>query len=236
MVRLFIPFYKEKNLQRRAELDYALKMNIKFAPVDEIYMVCENGAETEDLYLLKSDKLIIIDVGKRQTFKSMFEMANDITEDGDINLFCNSDIFITGTFSPVFDYIKPNNFLALTRWDLNNTGEMKLFQVNYSQDLWGYRGKLKHMDKLEIDIFCGIIGCDNALAAEITKIGYQIINPAHTIPSIHVHWSAIRNYTSEVRCAGDYLWFTSHKLGENPVFEKRFCPDDWKKGSGPDFL
>ena len=50
----------------------------------------------------------------------------------------------------------------------------------------------------------GVPACDNRFAYELTKSGYNVLNPAYTIKSYHLHFSN-RNYTEKDRLQGDVI-------------------------------
>jgi spore maturation protein CgeB len=85
-----------------------------------------------------------------------------------------------------------NKCFALTRYDLQEDGNYKFHERKDSQDTWIFKG---HINKNINGNFClGTRGCDNKIAYEIAKAGYEITNPCLTIKSYHLHFSQLRNH------------------------------------------
>lgn len=126
------------------------------------------------------DRVIIVE--GRPTFKELFELSKQYPND--INCYCNSDIYFTDLTR--IKQIKPNECFAITREDLINNPNGP-----GSQDAWIFRGEIK---PIESNFTMGMWGCDNRVAHEIKKAGYDIKNPALSVKLIHLHKEDKRNY------------------------------------------
>ncbi len=169
MINLFYNYFKYENPSRQKEIDLCLNNNLKN----------------------KNLNTIIIESQKRLTYSFYFKKINSITLPNDINIICNADIYFDNTVM-LCQNMKPNDCYALSRWDVSSDGKSQLFQRSDSQDTWIFKGKIKN--NLYGDICLGMPGCDNRIAHEIVKAGYNLLNPSQSIKTYHVHISNVRNY------------------------------------------
>lgn len=204
-IRLFIPFYIDKNHDRASEIMHCMKHNM-LAGFDLITFVSENK-EHADYIWNEADKwddkvgipiktLISTHVtDKRQTFNDMLELM-ETHDDNGINIFCNSDIFFN-RLDDIEQFIDnrpspPKYMLALSRYDIQPNGQSILFDRPDSQDTWIFKGHPRFRTSIPIPF--GVAGNDNRFAHEIVQSGYQILNPSKSIKTFHYHLTQIRNY------------------------------------------
>lgn len=179
MINLFINYFEHKDIERKKELDQCVKNNL-----NNNYIKC-----------------IIINSNDRLTYNDYFKLINNYTKEDDINIISNLDIYFDDTilYSQKMNY---DDCYALTRWDVLSNGEINFFNRTDSQDCWIFKGKIKNI----FGDFClGHPGCDNRIAFEIQRSGYNITNPSLTIKSYHIHNSNIRNYTNKNLVHPPYL-------------------------------
>lgn len=170
MIRLFYNYYEDKNPLRKREIDMCLQRNLNNKLITTV--ICESPG--------------------KPSYKFFFDQINKITTPDDINIICNSDIFLDSTISLALN-MKKNQVYALSRWDwLGNDALTRFFDRADSQDTWIVKGKVENVFG---DFTLGIRGCDNRIAYEFNKAGYQVSNPSKSIKTYHVHNSGIRNYT-----------------------------------------
>ena len=168
MINLLYNYYKDKNPERQKEIDLCLAKNLANKHINTIVI------ESQD----------------RLTYSYYFKKINNITLPNDINIICNSDIYLDETILNC-QHIQKNECYALSRWDIKLKGQPELFNRPDSQDTWIFKGPIK--SNLYGDIFLGMPGCDNRIAYEIVKAGYILSNPSKKIKTYHVHSSNIRN-------------------------------------------
>lgn len=149
--------------------------------IDRVFIFSVDNLKIKD-----SSNHKIIRVKGRETFGDYFKQINKHSAPEDINIICNSDIYFDKSIDRVKN-INPNECFALSRWDDN-----KLYNRKDSQDAWIFKGKVK---KIFGDFFLGLPGCDNRIAHEIDKVGYEMSNPSLSIRANHLHNSGVRNYT-----------------------------------------
>lgn len=169
MINLFVNYYLDKNPLREKEINYCLLKNLSNPELNTIVLNSQN----------------------RLTFKFFFDRINLVSLEDDINIVANSDIYFDQTIL-LSEKINQDQCYALSRWDVLLDGSAKHYFRQDSQDAWIFRGKIR--DNLFSDFNLGYRGCDNRLAHELNKIGYQVSNPSISIKSYHVQNSNVRNY------------------------------------------
>ena len=180
MIRLFYNYYEDTNPIRKKEIDFCLQKNL------------------QNKFL----NVIIIEQQGRLTYNDFFNRINKIiTNDNDISIICNSDIFFDETIE-LANKIENKQFFALSRWDWQENHPPVFFNRQDSQDTWIMRGPILNVDG---NFSLGKRGCDNRIAHEFQKAGYKVTNPGKTIKTYHVHSSNIRNYNFNDVVPGPYL-------------------------------
>lgn len=190
MVNLFVSIYNEPDINRRRELDYCLDKNIHNSRIDCIYILLEPDTG----YVKSSDKIEIVPVDKRPTFKEYFDVSNSVSESRDVNIIINSDIFFEERdIDTIKSKLSSNKCFALTRYDVNEDSTYTFLNRRDSQDSWCFMGRIRHR-LMKCDFYLGKPGCDNRIAHEIKKSGYDISNPSKTIKSFHLHNTQVKSY------------------------------------------
>ena len=129
------------------------------------------------------DRVIVVE--GRPTFSELFAMSKDYPDD--INCFCNSDIYFQDV--SLLNRIKETEAWVLTRYEIKN-GREKFFERPDSFDSFIFRGVVN----LDVPYYSGTWGIDNRIAYEAQKAGYVVVNPSHTIKTIHLHAVDNRNH------------------------------------------
>ncbi len=185
MINLFTTYYNEKNPERAEELRTCLINNSKLKSLNNIYTLSEIG---EDEFLLENN-INVIRIFERPSFNDFFRATNAFTSTNDINIIANADIYFDKSLNCLTKVNLSNSCFALTRWDVWKNGRARLTEISGSQDCWIFKGKINNVDG---NFHLGIPGCDNRLAHEIKKAGYNLFNPSISIRAYHLHQSAYR--------------------------------------------
>lgn len=209
MTNIFLGFYKDKNPDRSWEYVRCLQMNYK-SGADTLNIICDTEYDLEHyntkIYPLLSHiegvcNISVYTKNKRPTFNDFIEGVNSISQEHDLNIIINADVYFKEIFylKAFYDNLtyteKTNTALALSRWDLHHDGTATHFNRADSQDTWVFYGKIRF--KCETEYSMGMAGCDNKFAYEIEKAGYKILNPSSKIKTYHYHLTSIRNYLNE---------------------------------------
>jgi len=127
---------------------------------------------------------IQLNSSKRMTYQNLFDEINNRTNDDDINVISNLDIYFDDSIT-ILNKIKQNQFIALSRYDIFADGSIHFDgPKQFSQDTWAWRGKNKIKNA---DFYLGIYACDNRIAAEAQLAGYDVTNPCKSIKTYHLH-------------------------------------------------
>lgn len=176
MISLFVNYFISDNVERQEEYDYCIKMNQSNPFIDRIVFVFPK------------------DLGNnRPTFDDYLDKIRDVSNEEDINIISNMDIFFDHTLSLALN-IDKDTVYAISRWEIERDGSKSMFyNVGGSQDSWIFRG-IPRKD-LRGDIRIGVGGCDNRFAHYlINEAKYRVINPGKFIHANHVHKSSYRTY------------------------------------------
>ena len=193
--RLLVPYYRDDRPARRAELDLCIAVN---STVFDIVEVVEEG-------------------GTRQKFWDLMDLACHGAAEDELIVIANCDILIPRpAMLEMAHSLKRDEAYCLARHEVGPGGVPKLYDVDFSQDLWAFRGPPRPMG----DFFFGLPGCDNRFAHELQQAGYTVTNPSRSIQTIHVHASNLRTETNtrKHRVPPPYLFISPTYLGETPKY------------------
>ncbi len=190
MVNHFVTIYPEQNKDRFSELLFCIQQNIQNQAIHQVFLLKEPGEFP--LPLPHNNKVIIVPIKKRPTYSDIFSHVNSLSNESDINIIANTDIFFDDSIKLLPKTLKKSECYALTRWEYQDNHYSWLNPRRYdSQDTWIFKGKIRN---IQGNFFPGKIGCDSRIAFEIKSARYKISNPSLSIKSFHYHHSEIRNY------------------------------------------
>lgn len=217
-INLFIEYYEEKNTDRMAEYIECLKRNIENDYIDKIFLITEDSSVNAN-----NKKIKIIKVNYRLTYENAFNIINDYSDKDDINVLSNSDIYFNYTLQELrFNKFTRNDVLCLTRWNVNKDSII-FHNRKDSQDVWIFFGKIRNVNE-NMNFNLGKPGCDNRIAAELTKLNYNLLNPSLTIKAFHLHQTKVRNYESKIgsvdRIPKPYCFIIPSQLRNRPIKTK----------------
>ena len=193
-------FYTTEKKRRVRELKRCLEVNTASPLIDKIILLNER---VEDF--AGHDKIEEIVIGKRLTYDEVFKRIADFPDDVMV-AFANADICIDdATWTNLWSVNLENKFLAMLRYDVPGSDDIKdakLFGPRPdSQDTWVIRAadvKSRGSDIWKnLEFKFGHMGCDNAIALEMLRQKFLVINPSLTIKTWHFHSSEVRNYNEK---------------------------------------
>jgi len=196
MINLYTSYYNEPNKERANELFKCLSENCANDLINMVYVVIETEEQGSDIRYI-SDKITPCVASKKPTYANYFKLIN-FTGENSINIIANSDIIFDETLQ-LTNQLKENDCWALSRWEINNDGgNGDIIQSNGdSQDSWIFKGQIKPIEYCDFPL--AMLGCDNRIAYEIQKAGYDITNPCLSVKTWHLHNTNHRNYDASVR-------------------------------------
>jgi hypothetical protein len=184
-------YYEPPQGRRHREIKTCLANNVASPYIDRILLL--NEKEYSDLP--KSEKIVQQVLGSRMTYYDAFLAAQNSVAAGDFVIIANSDIWFDATISWLWRIPMKDQslFLALLRWE----EPTQIFGPRPdSQDTWIFaRDSLTFpILKAELEYPFGQSGCDNAIALDMMRKKFLVVNPAYTIKTMHLHKSNVRTY------------------------------------------
>jgi hypothetical protein len=220
-VNLFYNYFESKNEERRNEINYCMNQFIKNGEIDNIYLLLSDPINIHGSNIIKIDIL-----QEQPTYQDMFNVINTVSKDDDINIIINSDCYIDGSnVKLIKENIEKRQVYCLSRWDILSLAPLTIrhFHSSESQDAWVFIGKMSA--NIKADFKMGVSGCDNAIAYEFKRIGYNTLNPSKDIQVIHYHLSNVRTYGNDgvtkdkYRIRLPYHFIMPAQLDEKPIYQ-----------------
>ena len=201
---LFLPifYFLVINMQltkeeRCKEFIQCLDKNIAHDRIKKIVVFYDAGNENKsDAFLnkIKSKDIDIVYKKGRLTYKEAFTYANERFPFSDI-IVANADIYFNETLNKLDTVDLNQNFLCLTRWNMQKNGKLKIFYQphgsHYSQDAWIFKTPLKINFRCSFKM--GLKHCDSSLNYHLKNSQLNISNPCLDIQACHLHISNCRN-------------------------------------------
>lgn len=191
-VALFTSYFEQQYGDRQRELRRVMELNIACDSIDVIYNL---GKAWEH------PKVINVEGYDRPTYTEFISFMQ--TVEADWYILTNSDIYFTSEIEDIKSLNMDGKVLCLSRWDVLHNGNAKLFDYEWTQDTWIWKGAPKSLKN--VDFTMGLPACDNRLAYEIAELGLKPINPSKEIKTYHLHLSNKRSYKERDRLPGPTL-------------------------------
>ncbi len=181
MINVYANYYRDTNEDRRKEIDKCFQINSALSQIN----------------------LVILESSNRLSFDDYFRMSDKISGDSDINIICNSDIYFDASIENTLK-MAADEVYALSRWDVQVDGSIRLFDRKDSQDTFIWHGKVK--TNLRAPFLLGMPGCDNRICQVFAENGYRVSNPSRNmIKTYHLHLTNLRRYDRSNVVPGPYL-------------------------------
>ena len=211
-LHLLTQIWKPANPARLEELQIALYKNAMNPYVYRIHVSVDGDDGMDVLSKIPTDlqhKIVYVPFSGRLSYKGAFEYMKTLPV-SDFAAVINTDIYFDDTIREAWNISFKNMCIALLRYESTveyalNKGNAKKPQLfgprTDSQDIWMFRVQdLKERHDAgeswaELDFRLGVPGCDNAIAGELLRRKWVVVNPAFSIHALHLHTSKDRNYT-----------------------------------------
>lgn len=194
--------YNEKEEARVAEYVACMEKNVAHPLIDTIHVLYDTSKDDNEISLihnyLLSKPVVIHYIQARPTYHQCFELANDLHPDRRA-MIANADIYFNETLYMLDGYDLTDKFLALTRWNVQEDGSIKIYmwpndmEAIGSQDVWIFKTSIKPFKDKSVVI--GVPHCDGRIAFQAYESGLKVLNPCLSLQCCHVHLSGIRHYT-----------------------------------------
>ena len=206
--------YFVHNVTKRAkEIRQCLKNNMACKELDKIVLLNETNLSYEWSGARGSEKVIQEIIGTRLTYTDLLRYTYEKVPPNTIVIFSNADIYCNKTLSQLYSINMADQMFALLRYDEGSGPEdLKLFGPRPdSQDAWVVLSdSVKSRDWNGFKTFnfqLGTAGCDNRFTGDMFAMRFLISNPCHTIQTVHLHKTEIRNYNPrDIQVAKLYLY------------------------------
>ncbi|MDR3551297.1 MAG: hypothetical protein P4L31_07830, partial [Candidatus Babeliales bacterium] len=171
-----------------------------------LYDTSRDGVDNVLVDYLKTKSVTITCIDDRPTFGDCFELVHK-QYPGKKIILANADIYFNETLGALNGYDFNNVFMALTRWDVQSDGTLKIFEQyktdgsfddigSYlSQDVWIFQTPLRGFANPSFRM--GTWACDGYIAYQAYMAGLQVINPCLTVQCCHLHQSGVRHWTPQ---------------------------------------
>ncbi len=193
-------YYTPDKAKRRREIRTCLERNMESRLIERIVLLNEKKEELPATGRVPVEERIL---GKRLTYADVIRAAADFPPDV-ICVFANADICIDDeSWRQLWQINMEGKFLALLRYDVPESGDTssaKIFGPRAdSQDTWIIRvedilKKGASTIAKGLDFHFGRMGCDNAVALEMLRQKFLVVNPCLSLKTWHFHSSGVRNY------------------------------------------
>jgi hypothetical protein len=193
MITLITTLYDVKDPKRLEENQKTIFLNVKNKYIKKIIIFYEGYNERTTKFNLNHEKIEVINTKIHQTYKILFEYANNFLKDK-IVIIANTDILFDNTINLVNRLDFNSKYLcALTRWDKENEFSDKYFllqqegkNVSWSFDSYIFKSPI-NFDSDSIDIKVGVAGCDTLLIKRLCYDNLFIVtNPCLDIITYHI--------------------------------------------------
>lgn len=208
-VQLVVNYYHDKSGEvRQQEIIKSLLLNARHPAIDMIKVIVDN-IKTFAYIQEWSPKIHLVHCAKRPMFGDYYRVAHEaphVPTPDTVTIISNSDISFDDTLTLAFEHLHPKTVWALSRDDAI---------VPYSQDSWWWKGSLRVWPKVN-NYFMGIMACDLTTSYQFQALGYQVVNPSHSVKTYHHHASQVRHYHPTEYTAVPWLGVPPSSISQTP--------------------
>jgi hypothetical protein len=219
MINIISTFYLSKynshldNLRSQELIDSLLK-NLESSLVEKIHLFIDDNESLDKLNNITnhSDKIIIIEIGKKPKYSDFFRYIIDNLQD-QICMITNADIYLHECNVELINLLNKNKIVyALTRYEYDMS---KPLIDNYlgSHDAYIFHSSFieKNIMNEDTDFYQNFPGIETHIIKSFFDCGFQILNPCKEIKIVHLHKTNLRNHGE---------WIGLHNYGDEDFFKK----------------
>jgi hypothetical protein len=225
MINIISTFYISKysseldNL-RTNELEIAFLNNLSCNFIEKIHLFVDDNDSLDRLKELsnKSDKVVIIEVGKQPKYTDFFRYIIDNLKNK-LCMLTNSDIYLLECEENLINRLKEEKFVyALTRYEYDMSKPLIDYYCG-SHDCYIFNSKFINeyiiSDNFDnIDFFQYNPGIETRILKTFYDEGFKLLNPCKQIKIVHLHKTQLRN---------EREWVGLHK----PFDWEHHCNSSW---------
>lgn len=221
MIHIISTFYISKysshldNL-RSKELEQCLINNLSSPFVEKIHLFVDDNEALIKLNEISnnSDKIIVIEVGKRPKYSDFFNYIIKNVKD-QICMIINADIFLYENDEKLIASLKENKIAyALTRYE-DDMSHPLINDYHGSHDAYIFNSKFINETIINenTNFYQNLPGIETHVIKALCDIGFNMHNPCKQIKIIHLHKTQLRNHGH---------WIGLHEYGDDE-YHKKSC-------------
>lgn len=205
---VYFNYYIDKDPHRAEEINYCLHRLANNPYINKLIII------TNDATPLLTDNMRIINLqANRPSFADIFSVIKENSSDDSINIYINSDCFISEKSTLKLLDMNKNEAYCLGRYEIPKISPLLPWKLQKKveksphgdmQDCWIFCGIPK--ETMWLDFYPGTPGCDNRIAYEFNNAGYKVTNPLSSIKILHNHSTQLRRYTEKERVPEPYFF------------------------------
>lgn len=196
MINIVTSFYTSKldstqNDERNNELKTCIENNLNNNNVKKIHLYIDDPEALEYINKLNSDKINIIEFGKKPLYSDLFSYAINKLHN-EICMVTNSDIYLSDCDLNILKKLDDNNTLfALTRHEHDFSCPL-IKNFNGSHDSFIFKSPINNAFLKHVEHVQHSWGSESVLLHELYEVGIKLYNPCTQIKIIHLHKSNLR--------------------------------------------
>lgn len=195
---LITQYFVHSVARRTKEFRQCLKNNLLNPYLDKVVYLNEKDLRSEWSSFRGKEKVVQEIIGERLTYKHLLQYTYEKVPENVIVVYANADIYLNDTLKELYAVAMEDKLFALLRYDEDAEGNLKIFGPRAdSQDTWMLLSdsvKSRTWDWASFDYKLGTAGCDNRFTADMFAMRFLASNPCHTIQTVHIHKTEIRDY------------------------------------------
>jgi len=212
MINIITTFYvsdykSKKDTERTQELVTSLLNNLRSCLIEKIHLFVDNNESLSYLNsITKSEKIVIIEVGKKPIYSDFFNyILNSLPNK--ICMITNSDIYISDFEEFLINKLRNEKIMyALTRYEHDMRDPLI---KNYAGSHDCYIFNSSFIDKKIINDHTrhpqNCPGIESHIIKNFCDQGFKVYNPCYQLKIVHLHATHLRNHTQ---------WIGLHKSGD----------------------
>jgi hypothetical protein len=207
-------YFSELDNSRSKELEQALVNNLSSPFIEKIHLFLDdNDALIRLNELSNSDKIVIIEIGKKPKYSDFFNyIVNNVKDE--ICMITNADIFLYEMNDKLIENLQETKIAyALTRYEYDMTHPL----IDYyqgSHDAYIFNSKFIDGTIINEDtnFYQNFPGIETHIIKALCDNGFKVYNPCRQIKIVHLHQTELRKYEGG--------WIGLHQCGDDNYFQK----------------
>ena len=214
MINIISTFYLSKynselDSSRTKELENTLLKNIDSVYIEKIHLFVDDYDALEKLNCITnySNKISIIEIGKKPKYKDFFKYINENLKDK-LCMITNADIYLHECDINLLDLLNSNKQVyGLTRYE-HDLSHPLIDNYGGSHDSYIFNSKYLNNIDLEnedINFYQNFPGIESHILRFFNTMNFKLLNPCYQIKIIHLHQSQLRTYNEHKIAHGKYF-------------------------------